>query len=133
MKALTLEELRQMPGQPVWCPEIESYGIIKCDGKGQWKDKPFFHGSWYNQEYKISTDFEYDIEKRGLKCYKVTRDKETPMQPKEKVGGFGDKITVCPNCEQAAISNPYRKGKEIYPYCPWCGQKLKEGEYDRHN
>lgn len=21
-----------------------------------------------------------------------------------------------------------RKGREIYPYCPWCGQKLKEAE-----
>lgn len=59
--------------------------------------------------------------------------RQLPVSAKEKVGGFGDKITVCPNCEHAAISNPYRKGKEIYPYCPWCGQKLKEGEYDRHN
>lgn len=32
----------------------------------------------------------------------------------------------CPNCGSAAIANPYRKGHEIYPYCPWCGQKLKE-------
>lgn len=26
--------------------------------------------------------------------------------------------------------NPYRKDRELYPYCPWCGQKLKEAEYE---
>jgi hypothetical protein len=35
---------------------------------------------------------------------------------------------VCPNCESAAVINPYRKGRELYPHCPWCGQKLKEAE-----
>lgn len=39
---------------------------------------------------------------------------------------FGDTTMVCPNCESAAVINPYRKGKELYPHCPWCGQKLKE-------
>lgn len=24
--------------------------------------------------------------------------------------------------------NPYRKDRELYPHCPWCGQKLKEAE-----
>lgn len=31
MKELTIEELKQMPGQPVWCPEEEAYGIVMCD------------------------------------------------------------------------------------------------------
>lgn len=35
---------------------------------------------------------------------------------------------ACPNCGQSAIANPFRKDREIYPYCPWCGQKLKEAE-----
>ena len=47
----------------------------------------------------------------------------TPLKVKED--GFGNRVWVCPNCENAAIVNPYRRGKEIYPYCPWCGQKLK--------
>lgn len=36
MKELTIEELKQMPGQPVWCPEEEAYGIVMCDKIGQW-------------------------------------------------------------------------------------------------
>lgn len=28
MKELTIEELKQMAGQPVWCPEEEAYGIV---------------------------------------------------------------------------------------------------------
>lgn len=31
MKALTVEELREMAGQPVWCPEEDAYGIVMCD------------------------------------------------------------------------------------------------------
>lgn len=33
MKELTIEELKQMPGQPVWCPK-EEYGIVMCDKIG---------------------------------------------------------------------------------------------------
>ena len=35
MKELTIEELKQMAGQPVWCPEEEAYGIVMCDKIGQ--------------------------------------------------------------------------------------------------
>ena len=90
MKELTIEELKQMPGQPVWCPEEESYGIVMCDKIGQWA---------------------------GI-----------AMPPQNKEIGFGDQTLACPNCGQSAIVNPFRKGREIYPYCPWCGQKLKEAE-----
>lgn len=33
-KPLTTEELRQMAGQPVWCPDDEAYGIVMCDKSG---------------------------------------------------------------------------------------------------
>ncbi len=36
MKELTIEELKQMPGQPVWCPEEEAYGIVMCDRTMGW-------------------------------------------------------------------------------------------------
>lgn len=39
---------------------------------------------------------------------------------------FGDRWRVCPSCGQTAIANQ----GVIYPYCPWCGQKLKESEDD---
>ena len=50
------------------------------------------------------------------------------MPPQNKEIGFGDQTLACPNCGQSAIVNPFRKDREIYPYCPWCGQKLKEAE-----
>lgn len=70
-KPLTLQELKEMAGKPVWCPELESYGIVKCDKTGSWAGIPYFHGSWYNEEFGISSDFEYDIQKRNLKCYRA--------------------------------------------------------------
>lgn len=41
MKALTVEELREMAGQPVWCPEEDAYGIVMCDKHGKWAGIPF--------------------------------------------------------------------------------------------
>ena len=38
---LTPAEIQQMRGRPVWCPEIEAYGIISIDRIGAWKDEPF--------------------------------------------------------------------------------------------
>lgn len=129
-KPLTVEELRQMPGQPVWCPEEEAYGIVICDSLGQWAGIPFLHGVWYKNGDGVGVEFNRDIIGRKLKCYRVISEKETASPPEEKIDAFGDSVTACPNCRQAAIANPYRKGKEIYPYCPWCGQKLKEDDSD---
>lgn len=70
-KPLTIQELREMGGKPVWCPELEAYGIVKCDKHGRWADIPFLRGLWYNTEYGNSVDFEYNIQKRKLKCYRV--------------------------------------------------------------
>lgn len=46
-KPLTIEELKEMAGQPVWCPDEEAYGIVMCDKIGQWAGIPFLHGVWY--------------------------------------------------------------------------------------
>ena len=45
-KPLTIEELKEMAGQPVWCPDEEAYGIVMCDKIGQWAGIPFLHGVW---------------------------------------------------------------------------------------
>lgn len=128
MKELTIEELKQMPGQPVWCPEEEAYGIVMCDKIGQWAGIPFLHGVWYNDDDGVGVEFNHNIIGRKLKCFRVEDKKEIAMPPQNKEIGFGDQTLACPNCGQSAIVNPFRKGREIYPYCPWCGQKLKEAE-----
>lgn len=128
MKELTIEELKQMPGQPVWCPEEEAYGIVMCDKIGQWAGVPFLHGVWYNDDDGVGVEFNHNIIGRKLKCFRVEDKKEIAMPPQNKEIGFGDQTMACPNCGQSAIVNPFRKDREIYPYCPWCGQKLKEAE-----
>lgn len=79
---LTPAEIQQMRGRPVWCPEIEAYGIISIDRIGAWKDKPFLNGVWYqDKEETCGVDFSYNIEERELTIY--------PYKPPEK-GGGGD-------------------------------------------
>ena len=38
---LTEKELLEMAGKPVYCPELECYGIISCDPIGRWANIPF--------------------------------------------------------------------------------------------
>lgn len=179
-KPLTIEELKEMAGQPVWCSDEEAYGVVMCDSIGQWAGIPFLHGVWYHDG--IGVEFNHNIIGRKLKCYRVISEKEAVKSPEEKTDEsgdskidnpedaleelvrlpavmidrpgqrkldalkyaisavkkqigkklasktdkFGDFVTICPNCGSAAIYNPFRKGKELYPHCPWCGQKLQE-------
>lgn len=125
-KPLTIEELKEMAGQPVWGPDEEAYGIVMCDKIGQWAGIPFLHGVWYSDDDGVGVEFNHNIIGRKLKCYRVISEKDVPKPLKQKSDAFGDTTMVCPNCESAAVINPYRKGKELYPHCPWCGQKLKE-------
>ena len=128
-KPLTIEELKEMAGQPVWCPDEEAYGIVMCDKIGQWAGIPFLHGVWYEGgDNGCGVEFNHNIIKRKLKCYRVISEKDVPKPLKQKADTFGDTTMVCPNCESAAVINPYRKDRELYPHCPWCGQKLKEVE-----
>lgn len=126
-KPLTLRELKEMAGKPVYCPDVEGYGIVKCETKGQWAGIPFLVGAWHDDG--VAVNFEYNIKKRKLKCYRmeqeITPEKDIPKKPVDREMGYGDKCLVCPNCGQSAIGNPFRKGHELYPHCPWCGQRLE--------
>lgn len=66
---LTLQELREMAGKPVYCPEMESYGIVKCETKGMWEGVPFLVGTWHSEG--VAVNFEYNISERKLKCYAI--------------------------------------------------------------
>lgn len=58
-------------------------------------------------------------------------DKETPKKPvviQDDI--FVDYHLVCPNCGQGAIVIATRTDGKLYPRCPFCGQKLKEGDED---
>lgn len=70
-RPLTIEELKQMSGQPVWCPEEEAYGIVMCDKIGQWAGIPFLHGVWYSDDDGVGVEFNHNIIGRKLKCFRV--------------------------------------------------------------
>lgn len=58
-------------------------------------------------------------------------EKETPKKPvviQDDI--FSDYHLVCPNCGQGAIVIAKRTDGKLYPRCPFCGQKLKEGDED---
>lgn len=67
---LTLEQLREMPGEPVWCKELECWGIVKCEGHGHWAGTPFLVGAWYDSYNKMAVDFEHDIKRRKYTLYR---------------------------------------------------------------
>ena len=66
---LTQKELQEMTGKPVYCPELETYGIIKYETVGQWAGIPFLVGVWHQNGTAVT--FEYNILERGLKCYEI--------------------------------------------------------------
>lgn len=96
--------------------------------KGRYAGVPFLYGVWHHDG--IGTKFEYNIIGRKLKCFKIEDKKEFAMPLKTKVDAFGNRLMVCPNCESTAVVKPSRKVFELYPYCPWCGQKLKGEDTD---
>ena len=65
---LVREELRQMRGEPVWCKELECYGIVKMEKVGSWANELFLVGTWHNGDAAVN--FEYDIKSRGLTLYR---------------------------------------------------------------
>ena len=70
---LTLDELREMGGEPVWCLEMRCWGIIKLETIGQWAGMPFLIGTLHDRG--VAVDFEYDVVKRELTLYR-RRSKE---------------------------------------------------------
>lgn len=67
---LTPQELQKMAGKPVYCPKIESYGIVKYETIGRWAGVPFLVGTWHSDG--VAVNFEYNILERKLKCYRIS-------------------------------------------------------------
>ena len=63
---LTLEQLREMDGEPAWWDDGDGscWGIISVDSAGMWGGMPFFRGRWRE------VNFEYNIEERKMKIYR---------------------------------------------------------------
>lgn len=128
-KPLTLQELKEMAGKPVYCPDADGYGIVKCETKGHWAGIPFLIGAWH--EGGVAVNFEYNIKKRKLKCYRIEQvealealEKQKPKTPDIWGDGYSDGQLVydmwdCPNCGES-----YEIDYHDYKYCPNCGQRI---------
>ena len=61
---LTIEQLREMDGEPVWVEEVKHWALIDIEKGGQWDGVPF--AIWAEN----GTKFTYNVESRGLHCYR---------------------------------------------------------------
>ena len=117
-KPLTLEQLREMDGQPVWIVEFPDWGHWELsEDAGKWKDIPFALFE------KNSTRFEWNIEGRELSLYSyppahIDRSKWTaewvPMTDDD-----GCVWLECSACEYDLDSL-----EEPHPFCPSCGRAM---------
>lgn len=60
---LSLEQLREMDGQPVWCEDVERWAIVSVSDAGKWKGVPFALFE------KNGGRFEWNVEDRELSLY----------------------------------------------------------------
>lgn len=64
-KPLTINELRHMAGEPVYCLELQCWGIVKVETTGKWINKPFLVGVFGGV-----LNFEHEIKKRRYTLYR---------------------------------------------------------------
>ena len=63
-EALTLEQLREMDGEPVWVEDVKHWALIDIEKGGQWAGIPF--AVWAEN----GAQFTYNVKSRGLHCYR---------------------------------------------------------------
>ena len=73
-ETLTLEQLREMNGQPVWVAEINHWALIDIETGGRWSGIPFAVGA------ENGAKFCYNIKARNLHCYRCQPKKREEMQ-----------------------------------------------------
>ena len=71
---LSIEQLRQMDGQPVWVEDVKHWALIDIETGGRWSGIPFV--VWAENGAK----FCYNIKARNLHCYRCQPKKREEMQ-----------------------------------------------------
>ena len=61
---LTIEQLREMDGEPVWVEDVKHWALIDIEKGGRWDGIPF--AVWAENGAK----FTYNVKSRGLHCYR---------------------------------------------------------------
>lgn len=60
---ISVEQLREMDGEPVWVEDVKHWALIDIEKGGQWDGVPF--AIWAEN----GTKFTCNVESRGLHCY----------------------------------------------------------------
>lgn len=105
---LTTEQLKKMDGMPVWSDDLGVFGIVNVDAVGMFKDIPFL----------VGPNFNYDIEKRGLRLYEAT----CFGHPLERV-----RELVQADREGRCVVLPCKLGNKVY--FPLLGRIIKKTVY----
>ena len=126
---LSLEQLREMDGKPVWCEDVERWAFVSVSDAGKWKDVPFALFE------KKGGRFEWNVEDRELSLYSyppahIDRSKWEPCAVCENktcricinagVVSYGD---PCCECDATASGGSYYEHSN---FCPHCGRPLTE-------
>lgn len=61
---ISVEQLREMDGEPVWVEDVKHWALIDIEKGGRWDGVPF--AIWAEN----GTKFTYNVESRGLHCYR---------------------------------------------------------------
>ena len=67
---ISVEQLREMDGEPVWVGDAKHWALIDIEKGGQWDGAPF--AIWAEN----GTKFTYNVESRGLHCYRCPPEGE---------------------------------------------------------
>ena len=120
-KALTLEQLREMDGQPAWCEEQKEWGIIHIDPDGMWANIPFLRGVYCDLDAKHNglTLYAFPPAHIDLVAWKPCREtcRNTCMSCDPNADElFGD-ADYCEDCHH------YSKWESsVHKYCELCGR-----------
>ena len=104
---LAISELKNMAGQPVWCPEENAYGIVMYDKGGPYARIPFLQGVHYQNKNGIGTVFNLNIIERKLKCYRFI----------DEVQNEDHKIKICDFAKHGDTINPYQEINQEETLC----------------
>lgn len=116
---LSLEQLKQMDGKPVWYEDVERWAIVSVSDAGKWKDIPFALFE------KNSTRFEWNIEGRELSLYSY---------PPAHIGRrawtaewiYPENEWNLPRCSKCGCNSKDATYGHKNNFCPKCGRAMTE-------
>ena len=116
---LSLEQLKQMDGKPVWCEDVERWAIVSVSDAGKWKDVPFALFE------KNGGRFEWNVEDRELSLYSyppahIDRSEWTA----ELI--YDDCEFNLPKCSACGCRSKDAHYGHKNNFCPKCGRAMTE-------